>query len=396
MSRLHKISKIIGLTNLIVVFFISVIFSIIQYYIFDFDKKNLKLSINNINFKNESLQFDINKKFVNNIISKYKSNLDNYNSDLEILEYEKYSEVITAAFKRTSIKNLLEKKINYLHFQNVNLDYKSEATNFVFYNSSNHGENDIDQIKQSGIKIFGDYFEEQFIKYDNEYKNYILNYFENTKKELVILINQFTRKNYKNFNEISNVKCADAENICRNILIYKHLNIKKMSQDDVAYVDFFQNEPVFMVNKDTLLSKEKYLDTLYLSENEILTKFKNLNLLDLFISKYSSNPIYATVISNEDFINDFFQGQSLQDLAEYIYIKMDYYLTVLSIIEAFNNSSTVIDKINFSNIINYEITNHTNFYLIKNVFSYFIFYFLLLTALNIIYKYTFRKYGKNK
>ena len=75
---------------------------------------------------------------------------------------------------------------------------------------------------------------------------------------------------------------------------------------------------------------------------------------------------------------------------------MDYYLTVLSIIEAFNNSSTVIDKINFSNIINYEITNHTNFYLIKNVFSYFIFYFLLLTALNIIYKYTFRKYGKNK
>ncbi len=388
MSRLYKISKIIGLTNLIVVFFISVIFSIIQYYIFDFDKKNLKLSINNINFKNESLQFDTNKKFINNIIFK---------SDLEILEYEKNSDVISEAFKRSSIQNLLENKINYLQFQKMNLNYKSQVKNYIFYNSPNHGKNDTDQIIQSGIKIFADYFEEQFIKYDNEYKNYVLNYFENTKKELVILINQFTGKNYKNFNEISKIKCINVENICRNILIYKHLNNKnKMSQDDVASVDFFQKEPLFMVKKDSLLSKEKYLDTLDLSENEILNKFRDLNFLNLFISKYSSNTIYYTVIKNEDFDSDFFLGPSLQYLAEYIIIKFNYYMTLLSIIETFNNSSIAIDKINFSNLIDYEITNHNNFYLIKNIFSYFIFYFLLLIALNIIYNYTFRKYGKNK
>ena len=388
MSKLYKISKIIGLTNLIVVFFISVIFSTIQYYIFDFDKKNLKLSINNVNFENESLQFDTNKKFINNIIFK---------SNLEILEYEKNSDVILTAFKRGSIQNLLENKINYLQFRNINLNYKSQVKNYIFYNSPNHGKNDTDQIIQSGIKIFADYFEEQFIKYDNEYKDYVLNYFENTKKELVILINQFTGKNYKNYNEISNIKCINVESICRNILIYKHLNNKnKMSQDDVAFVDFFQKEPLFMVKKDSLLSKEKYLDTLDLSENEILNKFRDLNFINLFISKYSSNTIYYTVIKDEDFDSDFFLGPSLQYLVDYIIIKFNYYITLSSIIESFNNSSIAIDKINFSNLIDYEITNHTNFYLIKNIFSYFIFYFLLLTALNIIYNYTFRKYGKNK
>ena len=65
---------------------------------------------------------------------------------------------------------------------------------------------------------------------------------------------------------------------------------------DVASVDFFQKEPLFMVKKDSLLSKEKYLDTLDLSENEILNKFRDLNFLNLFISKYSSNTIYYTVI----------------------------------------------------------------------------------------------------
>ena len=36
-------------------------------------------------------------------------------------------------------------------------------------------------------------------------------------------------------------------------------------------------------------------------------------------------------------------------------------MTLLSIIETFNNSSIAIDKINFSNLIDYEITNHNNF-----------------------------------
>ena len=46
--------------------------------------------------------------------------------------------VMLFAFKRSSIQNLLENKINYLNSK-MNLNYKSQVKNYIFYNSPNHG-----------------------------------------------------------------------------------------------------------------------------------------------------------------------------------------------------------------------------------------------------------------